>query len=72
MSPNRHIYQPSEEDLLRLRAFAGRWGGHDGLIDKSPRFRAKTGHYFRRLLARLWEALAAATPIIPLAPGRYL
>jgi hypothetical protein len=53
MSADRHIYQPSEEDLLRLRAFAGKWGGHDGLIDKSPRFKAKTGRYFRRLLAKL-------------------
>jgi hypothetical protein len=53
MSADRHIYRVSEEDLLRLRAFAGKWGGHDGFIDKSPSFKAKTGRYFRKLLSKL-------------------
>ena len=53
MSAEEHIYQPGHEDLLRLRAFAGKWGGHDSFIDKSPRFVARTGRYFRKLLANL-------------------
>lgn len=53
MSAGNHIYQNQNEDLLRLRAFPGKWGGHDGLIDKSPQFKAKTGRYFRKLLRKL-------------------
>jgi hypothetical protein len=47
------LYQPQHADLLRLRAFAGKWGGHDGPIDKSPAFGVKTGRYFRKLLRNL-------------------
>jgi hypothetical protein len=52
MSADEHIYQPQHEDLLRLRAFAGKWAGHDGFIDKSPPFPAKTGRYFLELLTK--------------------
>jgi hypothetical protein len=38
MSAGNHIYQPRHEDLLALRAYAGKWGGHDGIVDKSPPF----------------------------------
>lgn len=53
MSGDVHIYQHGQKDLLRLRAFAGKWGGHDGLIDKSSPYVAKTGRYFRKLLSYL-------------------
>jgi hypothetical protein len=53
MSKRDHIYMPVHRELLRLRAFAGKWGGHDGFIDKSPEFKAKTGRYFRKLLRNL-------------------
>ncbi len=53
MSGDNHIYQAQNADLLRLRAYPGKWGGHDGFIDKSPRFEAKTGRYFRKLLRSL-------------------
>jgi hypothetical protein len=50
MSADDHIYEDAERNLLRLRAFAGKWGGHDGSFDISPPFAVKTGRYFRRLL----------------------
>jgi hypothetical protein len=50
MSADNHIYEPRHEDLLALRAFAGKWGGHDGIVDKSPPFAPKTGRYFRKLI----------------------
>ncbi len=53
MSGDVHIYQHDRKDLLRLRAFAGKWGGHDGLIDKSSPYVARTGRYFRKLLSYL-------------------
>lgn len=56
MSAENHIYgtEPEDnEDLLRLRAYPGKWGAHDGIIDHSSTFRAKTGRYFRRLLSHL-------------------
>jgi hypothetical protein len=59
MSADNHIYQgespgnPGNEDLLRLRAYAGKWGANAGIIDHSSTFRAKTGRYFRRLLSHL-------------------
>lgn len=52
MSADGHIYQPAHEDLLRLRSYPGKWGGHDGTVDKSPRFPPKTARYFRALLDR--------------------
>ena len=51
MSADDHIYEPQNADLLRLRAFAGTWGGHHGLIDHSPPFSVKTGRYLRKLLS---------------------
>jgi hypothetical protein len=53
MSADNHIYQPANVDLLRLRAFPGKWGAHDGPIDTSPPFKAKTGRYFRKLIEKL-------------------
>lgn len=44
------IYQESQRGLLAVRAFPGKWGGHDGLIDKSPPWENKTARYFRRFL----------------------
>jgi hypothetical protein len=52
MSADTHVYQPANEDLLRLRSFPGKWGGHDGTVDKSPPFPPKTARYFRALLDR--------------------
>jgi hypothetical protein len=53
MSADNHIYMPGNDDLLRLRAFAGKWGAHDGLLDRSPAFKPKTGRYFRKLISQL-------------------
>ena len=56
MSADNHIYQPENpenEQLLRLRAYAGKWGANDGIIDHSSTFRAKTGRYFRKLLSQM-------------------
>lgn len=52
MSSDTHIYdgRPENEDLLLLRSYAGKWGGHNGLVDHSPPFAPKTGRYFRKLL----------------------
>ena len=53
MSAENHIYMPQnpqDEALLALHAYAGKWGGHDGIVDKSPRVVPKTGRYFRKLL----------------------
>jgi hypothetical protein len=55
MSADEHIYEPENEDredLLRLRSYAGKWGAHDGIIDRSSPFQTKTGRYFRRLLGQ--------------------
>jgi hypothetical protein len=53
MSADNHIYMPSNEALLQLRAYAGKWGGHDGTVDDSPPFTPKTGRFFRKLLDKL-------------------
>jgi len=53
MSADNHIYKTENEELLRLRAYAGKWGAHDGIIDHSPAFRAKTGRYFRKLIRQI-------------------
>jgi hypothetical protein len=53
MSADNHIYLPQNDELLRLRAYAGTWGGHDGPFDISPSFVTKTGRYFRKLLDSL-------------------
>lgn len=53
MSADNHVYQPQNEGLLRLRSYAGKWGGHDGIVDKSPKFKPKTARYFRKLLSQL-------------------
>lgn len=53
MSKDDHIYQPEHRDLLRLRSFAGLWGGHHDLVNHSPKFETKTGRYFRKLLQNL-------------------
>lgn len=53
MSADNHIYMAANEALLRLRAYAGKWGGHDGVADKSPPFTPKTGRYFRKLLDKM-------------------
>jgi hypothetical protein len=56
MSADQHIYRPQnpdEENLLRLRAYAGKWGGHNGFIDHSPPFAPKSARYFRKLLDKL-------------------
>jgi hypothetical protein len=52
MSADTHVYQPLHEELLRLRSFPGKWGGHDGTVDKSPAYPPKTARYFRALLDR--------------------
>jgi hypothetical protein len=55
MSSDHHIYdgQPDTQDLLLLRSYAGKWGGHDGIVDNSPKFVAKSGRYFRKLLSAI-------------------
>jgi hypothetical protein len=53
MSTDDHIYQPQHADLLRLRAFPGRWGGNHGVINHSGPLEVKTGRYFRKLLRNL-------------------
>lgn len=53
MSADNHIYGPGNDELLRLRSYAGKWGANAGLIDKSPPFRSKTGRYFRKLLRQI-------------------
>lgn len=40
-------------DALALRAFRGRLGGHDGIIDKSPFWENKTRRYFKHLIRAL-------------------
>jgi hypothetical protein len=50
MSAEDHIYDGDHNDLLVLRAFPGHWGGHDGIVDKSPQFKPKTKRYLHRLL----------------------
>lgn len=52
-SAEENIYASDQKDLLRLRAFAGNWGGTNGFIDHSGPFPSKTGRYFRKLLANL-------------------
>lgn len=53
MSDDNHIYMPINEPLLALRAYAGKWGGHDGWFDISPPFAPKAGRFFRKLLDKL-------------------
>jgi hypothetical protein len=56
LSSQDHIYAPqSPGDLARLavRAFAGKWGGHNEIKNKSWPHQAKTGRYFRKLLPRV-------------------
>jgi hypothetical protein len=53
MSEQDNIYRIQHADLLRLRAFPGKWGGHDGLINHSGPLEVKTSRYFRKLLASL-------------------
>lgn len=53
MSADNHIYQQANEELLRLRAYAGKWGGHNSLINHSPVFKTKTGRYFRKLISQM-------------------
>jgi hypothetical protein len=50
MSADNHIYQPQNADLLRLRAFPGKWGANDGPINRSGPLEVKSGRYFRKLL----------------------
>lgn len=47
---DENIYQESRRGALAVRAFPGKWGGDDGLIDKSPPWANKTARYFRRFL----------------------
>jgi hypothetical protein len=53
MSANRHIYDGEHNDLLALRAYPGKWGGHDGIVDKSPPFPPKTKRYLKKLFRHL-------------------
>ena len=53
MSANRHIYDGGHNDLLALRAYPGKWGGHDGMVDKSPPFPPKTKRYLNKLFHNL-------------------
>jgi hypothetical protein len=53
MSTNRHIYDGGHNDLLALRAYPGKWGGHDGVVDKSPPFPPKTKRYLNKLFHNL-------------------
>lgn len=53
MSGDNHIYQSENRDLLTVSAFPGHLGGHDGVVDESPRCRPKTGRYFRKLLGKV-------------------
>ena len=52
---DQNIYDLSPPDgaALALRAFQGRLGAHDGLIDKSPRWENKTRRYFKMLVRAL-------------------
>lgn len=50
MSGEEHVYQLTYDQLLRLRGFPGKWGGHDSLVDTSPQYVEKTGRFFRKLL----------------------
>ena len=49
------IYDPARTPpaALALRAFRGRLGAHDGLVDKSPKWQNKTLRYFLHLIAAL-------------------
>ena len=53
MSAGDHLYDGDHDALLALRAYPGKWGGHDGTVDKSPPFPPKTQRYLRRLLQNL-------------------
>jgi hypothetical protein len=53
MSAENHIYGEGNEDLLRLRTYAGKWGANDSTINHSPEFTPKTGRYFRKLLSKI-------------------
>jgi hypothetical protein len=50
-----NIYQgasgtTSDRAALAIRAFPGKWGAHDGTIDRSTPWENKTARYFRRFL----------------------
>jgi hypothetical protein len=49
------IYDPARTPpaALALRAYRGRLGAHDGLIDKSPHWENKTSRYFLHLIRAL-------------------
>lgn len=49
-----NIYQdsPALRAALAVRGFPGTWGGHDGIIDKSPPWENKTARYFRWFLRK--------------------
>ena len=53
MSGGNHIYRQQHTELLRLYAYPGKWGGHDGFSDVSPQFQHKTGRFFRKLVRNL-------------------
>lgn len=44
------IYSERQRAALRVRAFAGKWGAHDGLINHSSAFDNKTSRYFLKLV----------------------
>ena len=45
-----NIYQNQFRDALTLRAFPGKWGGSDGLVDHSSGWETKTVRYFHDFL----------------------
>ena len=53
MSAANHIYDGTHDDLLALRAFPGKWGGHDGIVDKSSPFPPKTKRFLKKLFDNL-------------------
>ncbi|GAA2003408.1 hypothetical protein [Microbacterium ulmi] len=52
-SEAEHVYDGAHDDLLLLRAYPGKWGGHDGTVDVSPGFPPKTRRFLKRLLKNL-------------------
>ncbi len=53
MSADAHVYDGAHDDILVLRSFPGKWGGHDGTVDKSPGFPPKTKRFLREFLQNL-------------------
>jgi len=51
---NIYIFRPLENDdemhTLAERSFPGKWGGHNGCIDDSPKFDNKTSRFYELLL----------------------